>query len=158
MADPVGSSSALSDPSPGAPGLSVVVPLYNEEGSLHQLVEKLLAALRPLGLSFELVLVDDGSRDATDLGSFVTSNVLENIRRVRGVGETQLLGTEYAMRIWISPYRLAAFGLSPGDVVKAIRSQNVQLATGELGGLPAPAGAHNSAWCRWGWVNQPLQK
>jgi multidrug efflux pump len=82
----------------------------------------------------------DGSRDATDLGSFVTSNVLENIRRVRGVGETQLLGTEYAMRIWISPYRLAAFGLSPGDVVKAIRSQNVQLATGELGGLPAPAG------------------
>ena len=65
MADPVGSSSALSDPSPGAPGLSVVVPLYNEEGSLHQLVEKLLAALRPLGLSFELVLVDDWSRDAT---------------------------------------------------------------------------------------------
>ncbi|MEB3194704.1 MAG: glycosyltransferase family 2 protein [Cyanobacteriota bacterium] len=65
MADPVGSSSALSDPSPGVPALSVVVPLYNEEGSLHQLVEKLLAALRPLGPSFELVLVDDGSRDAT---------------------------------------------------------------------------------------------
>ena len=65
MADPVGSSSALSDPSSGVPALSVVVPLYNEEGSLHQLVEKLLAALRPLGLSFELVLVDDGSRDAT---------------------------------------------------------------------------------------------
>ena len=45
--------------------LSVVVPLYNEEGSLTELVEKLLAAIRPLGLPFELVLVDDGSRDGT---------------------------------------------------------------------------------------------
>ncbi|MFN7677855.1 MAG: glycosyltransferase, partial [Cyanobacteriota bacterium] len=45
--------------------LSVVVPLYNEEGSLRQLVEQLLTALRPLGLPFELVLVDDGSRDRT---------------------------------------------------------------------------------------------
>ncbi|MGA1303311.1 MAG: glycosyltransferase family 2 protein [Cyanobium sp.] len=60
MADPIGSRSALSDVA-----LSVVVPLYNEEGSLHQLVEQLLASLRPLGLAFELVLVDDGSRDAT---------------------------------------------------------------------------------------------
>ncbi|MFI0402707.1 MAG: glycosyltransferase family 2 protein, partial [Cyanobium sp.] len=69
MADPVGFSSALSDvvhaPAAHAPDLSVVVPLFNEEGSLRQLVEKLLAALRPLGFSFELVLVDDGSRDAT---------------------------------------------------------------------------------------------
>jgi glycosyltransferase involved in cell wall biosynthesis len=52
----------------------VVVPLYNEEGSLHQLVEKLLEALRPLALAFELVLVDDGSRDATPqiLGQLAT--------------------------------------------------------------------------------------
>ena len=49
------------------PQLSVVVPLYNEEGSLRQLVEQLLAALRPMGLAFELVLVDDGSRDRTPL-------------------------------------------------------------------------------------------
>lgn len=62
MADPVGFSPAICD---AAPHLSVVVPLYNEEGSLQQLVEKLLAALRPLGITFELVLVDDGSRDAT---------------------------------------------------------------------------------------------
>ena len=45
--------------------LSVVVPLYNEEGSLPHLMEQLLAALRPLGLRFEMVLVDDGSRDGT---------------------------------------------------------------------------------------------
>ena len=47
------------------PELSIVVPLYNEEESLPLLVEKLLAALRPLGRSFELVLVDDGSSDRT---------------------------------------------------------------------------------------------
>jgi glycosyltransferase involved in cell wall biosynthesis len=51
-------------PSP-VPDLSVVVPLYNEEDSLPSLVEQLLAALRPIGRSFELILVDDGSRDAT---------------------------------------------------------------------------------------------
>jgi len=83
MPDPVGPSSALSDvafsvsggtPTAPAPALSVVVPLYNEEGSLHQLVEKLLEALRPLALAFELVLVDDGSRDATPqiLGQLAT--------------------------------------------------------------------------------------
>jgi len=83
MADPVGPSSALSDVTFSVPGgtptapalaLSVVVPLYNEEGSLHQLVEKLLEALRPLAFAFELVLVDDGSRDATPqiLGQLAT--------------------------------------------------------------------------------------
>jgi glycosyltransferase involved in cell wall biosynthesis len=47
------------------PDLSVVVPLFNEEASLPQLVTQLLAALRPLGRSFELVLVDDGSSDGS---------------------------------------------------------------------------------------------
>lgn len=77
MADPVALSSALSQAAAGpesseasppvTPQLSVVVPLYNEEDSLQQLVDQLLAALRPMGLAFELVLVDDGSRDGTPL-------------------------------------------------------------------------------------------
>ena len=52
-------------PDPGAPALSVVVPLYNEEDSLGALLERLLSSLRPLGMPFELVLVDDGSSDGT---------------------------------------------------------------------------------------------
>ncbi|MCT0225443.1 glycosyltransferase family 2 protein [Synechococcus sp. CS-1328] len=52
-------------PAPTLPTLSVVVPLYNEEDSLRPLVEQLLGQLRPLGITFELVLVDDGSRDRT---------------------------------------------------------------------------------------------
>jgi glycosyltransferase involved in cell wall biosynthesis len=55
----------MSAPSAPGPDLSVVVPLYNEEGSLPHLIDQLLQALRPLGCSFELVLVDDGSRDGT---------------------------------------------------------------------------------------------
>ena len=58
------SSSTLTTRETGL-NLSVVVPLYNEEASIPHLVEQLLAALRPIGESFELVLVDDGSRDAT---------------------------------------------------------------------------------------------
>ena len=56
---------AGSSPTPGSMDLSVVVPLFNEEGSLPHLIEQLLQALRPLPLRFELVLVDDGSRDGT---------------------------------------------------------------------------------------------
>jgi glycosyltransferase involved in cell wall biosynthesis len=77
MADSVGVSPVRADGAPGPaacatpppelPALSVVVPLHNEEESLQLLVDKLLASLRPLGLAFELVLVDDGSRDATPL-------------------------------------------------------------------------------------------
>ena len=55
----------LTPPPAASPELSVVVPLFNEEASVPHLVRQLLAALRPLGRSFELVLVDDGSRDAT---------------------------------------------------------------------------------------------
>ena len=71
------------------PELSVVVPLYNEEESLPHLVEKLLAALRPLGRTFELVLVDDGSRDGTpavlrDLAGRVPELVAVLLRRNYG--------------------------------------------------------------------------
>ena len=55
----------MTQPRQGPPELSVVVPLYNEEESLNQLAEQILAVLRPLGLDFELVLVDDGSKDNT---------------------------------------------------------------------------------------------
>jgi len=80
---------ALAHTSEVAPELSVVVPLYNEEESLPLLVERLLAALRPLGRSFELVLVDDGSKDGTpavlrDLASRVPELVAVLLRRNYG--------------------------------------------------------------------------
>jgi len=96
-------------------------------------------------LMFLTIYSPDQSRDAVDLGSFTTANVLENLRRVPGVGEATLFGTEYAMRIWLDPLKLASFNMTPGEAVKAVQAQNVQLATGELGQLPAPSGQEFAA-------------
>ena len=82
----------------------------------------------------------DASMNATALGDYANSRLLDQIRRVKGVGEAQVLGTEYAMRVWLDPVKLTAFSLLPNDVVKAIQSQNVQVAAGEVGGLPAELG------------------
>ncbi len=87
----------------------------------------------------------DKSNDHVALGSYAATHVLESIRRVPGVGEAMLLGTEYSMRLWLKPDRLQAYKLTPGDVTRAIRAQNVQLATGELGQLPSEAGQQLNA-------------
>jgi multidrug efflux pump len=87
----------------------------------------------------------DKSMDHVALGSFASTHVLESLRRVPGVGEAMLLGTEYSMRIWLEPAKLEAYGLTPGDVSRAVRAQNVQLATGEIGQLPAEPGQQLNA-------------
>ncbi|MDO8313139.1 MAG: efflux RND transporter permease subunit, partial [Sideroxyarcus sp.] len=79
----------------------------------------------------------DKSLDNVALGSYVSANVLDSIQRVQGVGEALLFGTEYSMRLWLKPNKLQSYGISPADVSRAVRAQNSQLATGELGQLPA---------------------
>ncbi|MGC2166209.1 MAG: efflux RND transporter permease subunit [Gallionella sp.] len=96
-------------------------------------------------LMFLALISPDKSRDNVALGSYAAANVLENIRRVPGVGEAILFGTEYSMRLWLKPEKLHAYGLTPGDISKAVRAQNAQLATGELGQLPAAAGQELNA-------------
>ncbi|MBK7685367.1 MAG: efflux RND transporter permease subunit [Rhodocyclaceae bacterium] len=96
-------------------------------------------------LMFVSLYSPDNSRNNVALGSYVAANVLDSIRRVPGVGEAILFGTEYSMRIWLRQDRLTAFGLTAGDVAKAVRSQNVQLATGEVGQLPAAPGQQINA-------------
>ena len=96
-------------------------------------------------LMFLTIFSPDQSRDAVDLGSFAAANVLDNIRQVPGVGEAQLFGTEYAMRIWLDPLRLASYNMTPGEALAAVQAQNVQLATGELGQLPAAPGQQIAA-------------
>jgi len=96
-------------------------------------------------LLFLTLFSPDKSRDNIALGSFAAANVLENIRRVQGVGEAILFGTEYSMRLWLKPEKLEAYGLTPTDVAKAVRAQNTQLAAGELGQVPAAAGQQLNA-------------
>ena len=96
-------------------------------------------------LMFLTIYSPDQSLNAIDLGSYTAANVLENLRRVPGVGEAALFGTEYAMRIWLDPLKLASFNMTPGEALKAVQAQNVQLATGELGQLPAARGQEFAA-------------
>ena len=81
----------------------------------------------------------DNSMSSGDLADFIESTVQDPISRTNGVGDYQLFGAQYAMRIWLDPVKLDNFGLTPGDVSTAIQAQNVQVAAGELGGLPAVA-------------------
>lgn len=96
-------------------------------------------------LMFVTVFSTDGSYDRTALGNYITSNLLDSIRRVPGVGEATIFGSDYAMRIWLDPAKLSGYQMSPADALAAVRAQNVQLATGEIGQLPAPKGQQFAA-------------
>jgi hydrophobe/amphiphile efflux-1 (HAE1) family protein len=82
----------------------------------------------------------DGRHDTTDLGDYVNSKLVDPISRLNGVGDTTVLGAQYAMRIWLDPYKLNNYKLMPSDVSAAVLAQNVQVPAGELGAQPAVAG------------------
>jgi multidrug efflux pump subunit AcrB len=83
----------------------------------------------------------DGSRDTFYLANYVTLQVQNRIARIAGVADANTLGgLDFSMRVWIDPDKLASRGLTPGDVVRAIREQNVQVAAGALGQQPSPEG------------------
>ncbi|MFN4004856.1 MAG: efflux RND transporter permease subunit [Hylemonella sp.] len=96
-------------------------------------------------LMFIALYSPDRSLQQVDLASFAAASVLDELRRVPGVGEAQLFGSEYSMRIWVDPDRLAAYRLTPGEVIAAVRAQNVLLAVGELNQPPAPRGMEYAA-------------
>ncbi len=94
---------------------------------------------------FVALFSPDKSMDDVALGSYATANVLDGIRRVPGVGEALLFGTEYSMRLWLDSDKLQHYKLSPADISKAVRAQNSQLAVGELGQVPAVSGQQINA-------------
>ncbi|GAN64375.1 multidrug efflux pump acriflavin resistance protein AcrB/AcrD/AcrF [Acetobacter indonesiensis NRIC 0313] len=93
--------------------------------------------------NFMLVLAfisTDGSMSGFDIADYVASNISDPLSRVTGVGDHTLFGSEYAMRIWMDPAKLFNYGLTSKDVQNAIQTQNIQVSSGELGGLPAAKG------------------
>lgn len=87
----------------------------------------------------------DGSMSAFDLGDYIVSNLQDSLSRVQGVGDFMVMGAQNAMRIWLDPAKLNSFGLMPSDVSSAIQTQNVQVSSGSLGGLPTNKGTQISA-------------
>src|SRR5436309_15629132 len=77
---------------------------------------------------------------ARPLGNYIASSVLDPIRRVTGVGEANMFGSQYAMRVWINPDKLNSFSLTAADVTAAIQNQNAQVPVGQIGATPAVKG------------------
>ncbi len=87
----------------------------------------------------------DGRMTSNDIADYVDSTLNDVLKRVEGVGTTQLFGAGYAMRIWLDPDKLSKYALMPGDVVEAVAAQNTQVSAGQLGGLPARKGQQLTA-------------
>ncbi|MDB6130075.1 MAG: acrB [Verrucomicrobiales bacterium] len=96
-------------------------------------------ATRNFMMFFTLSTVDD-SLDEVALGNYIASSVLDPIRRVSGVGEANMFGSQYAMRIWMNPDKLNSFGMTPADLIAAIQSQNAQVPVGQIGANPSVKG------------------
>ena len=91
------------------------------------------------------VVSQDGSMNRDDLSDYIVSNIQDPISRTAGVGDFQVFGAQYAMRIWLDPAKLTNFNLTPMDVSAAIQAQNVQVSAGQFGGLPAVPGQQLNA-------------
>ncbi|MEO8453683.1 MAG: efflux RND transporter permease subunit [Sphingomicrobium sp.] len=89
-----------------------------------------------------IVGVYDESDKSTnvDVSDWLASNIQDQLSRIPGVGDVNVFGSQYAMRIWLDPARLSSFQLMPSDVITAIQNQNVDVAAGEIGGMPQPQG------------------
>ena len=90
-------------------------------------------------LMFVNLRATNGDVSPVALGDYLARNVINEIKRIPGVGVVQLFGTERAMRVWVDPDKLVGYKLTPTDVVTAIRQQNAQFSAGILGDLPAPS-------------------
>src|SRR3954466_10100402 len=146
------SSQATTD---GLMTLNVTFRLGTDPDKAQQLVQNRVAQAEPrlpsevrtLGITTiksapDLTMVvhllsPNGRYDMTYLRNYAVLNVKDRLARIEGVGQVQLFGSgDYSMRVWLDPQKVAERGLSPSDVVTAIRGQNVQAAAGIVGASP----------------------
>ena len=86
-------------------------------------------------------IYDETNRSTNyDVSDWLTTNMQDELSRVPGVGDVNVFGSSYAMRIWLDPHKLSSVGLMPSDVITAIQNQNTEVAAGEIGGMPQPEG------------------
>jgi len=132
------------------PGTDPELAQVDVQNKLKAIEARLPQTVRQNGITVEsassgfLLMVSltsaDGRHDEVALSDYLARNVVEELRRVEGVGRVQLFGAEEAMRIWVDPFKLNAYGLSIGDISTAISQQNAQIAPGRLGDMPALPG------------------
>ncbi len=86
------------------------------------------------------LISEDGRMDGADLSDYIASNIQDPIGRLNGVGDTQIFGSQYAMRIWLDPSKMDQYKLNPSDIVNVIKQQNAQVTGGQVGAAPALPG------------------
>jgi hypothetical protein len=133
-----------------AAGTDVNVALMDVQNRLRRIEARLPEPVRRQGIQvakstsgFLLIVAltsKSGQMSALELGNVASSMVIDELRRVKGVGDLRLLGSEYAMRVWLDPGKLAAYRLSAAEALAAVQEQNSQTAGGQIGDLPAPPG------------------
>lgn len=133
-----------------APGANIDVAQVQAQNKLQAAMNRLPEAVKSRGVFINkggqdfLVTYVFTSPDPTvsqvAIGDYISSNVVDVIARLDGVGDVTVFGTPYAMRIWLDPAKLEKHGLIPSDLIGALNSQNAQVSAGQLGQLPAPPG------------------
>jgi len=129
------------------PGTDVDFAQVQVQNRVAQATARLPEEVRRLGVttqkrSINLTMVvhlrsPNGSYDTTYLRNYAVLHVKDELARIPGVGDALIFGAgDYAMRIWLDPAKVAARGLTPGDVVNAIRNQNIQVSAGQIGAPP----------------------
>ncbi|WP_047286956.1 efflux RND transporter permease subunit [Pseudomonas protegens] len=131
------------------PGTNPELAQVDVQNRLKAVEPRLPQAVTQQGLQVEkvsagfLLLItltsSDGRLNDVALADYLARNVMNEIRRLDGVGKAQLYGAERAMRIWLDPQKLIGFNLTPADVNAAVAAQNAQVPAGSIGDLPNPA-------------------
>ncbi|WOE82372.1 efflux RND transporter permease subunit [Pseudomonas protegens] len=131
------------------PGTNPELAQVDVQNRLKAVEPRLPQAVTQQGLQVEkvsagfLLLItltsNDGRLNDVALSDYLARNVMNEIRRVDGVGKAQLYGAERAMRIWLDPQKLVGFNLTPADVNAAVAAQNAQVPAGSIGELPNPS-------------------
>jgi multidrug efflux pump len=132
------------------PGTNVEMAQVDVQNRLKAIEARLPQAVRQTGVTVEsassgfLMIVSlmsqDGRHDEVALADYMTRHVVDELKRVPGVGRVQNFSAERAMRIWVDPASLAGYGLTASDVTAAIAEQNVQIAPGAIGAEPTTTG------------------
>ncbi len=91
-------------------------------------------------LMFLGIISPNGQYSEQELSDYMVRNIVEEIKRVPGVGRVQMYGSEFAMRIWVDPVLLTGYNLTMDDVTLAIRQQNIQISPGKVGDMPTSKG------------------
>ncbi|WP_294352332.1 efflux RND transporter permease subunit [uncultured Sphingomonas sp.] len=145
-ADTSGSATITATFRPGTDPELAQVDVQNRlktiEPRLPQVVRQTGVTVESAASGFLMIvsLLSDGRQDEVELSDYMTRNIVDELKRVPGVGRVQNFSAERAMRIWIDPAKLAGFGLTATDVTAAIAEQNVQIAPGALGAEPRNGG------------------